>query len=431
MVTIAAVVTAAAVLPTAGSDPAYVGKSVLVLSSPGRGPEQDAMMVVGYAQIFNDPPTIERLRTTEGLPPDAVDFEARTVGASPMLEIAATASNPEDAQDAATLMAGAFRDDINHVRQQGAEDAASKLEDEYNTLLAKAPVSPDGSANPTLEVLRQRIEAIRADTTNQLLDLQPRAGVGVTATGLVPNLAMGVLGGLLLGLLAALAAAKLSSRIPDSETMKEKTGVEPLVEVPRGSPHTHDRLREDRLRILASHIHLQDLPKSTVIAVTDCAGAAGARPLATALARLSAQQGYGTVLVYTDNSTSELREIGFNDALTDSALVYDALVAGDAPSLKILPAGSMIFDRYSRMTREKIDAVFDELRTCADTIVVAAPPVTDVIESQSLCAAADMSLMVVSSRATRAGEVTAALRTLEAARADVVGAVLIEASGGH
>ena len=86
--------------------------------------------------------------------------------------------------------------------------------------------------------------------------------------------------------------------------------------MPNGGSIESARLREDRLRTLANIVSLQDLPKSTVIAVTDSRGVRGARDLAEALARSSAQQGYRTVLVYADNdATRPAGGAGFNDAL--------------------------------------------------------------------------------------------------------------------
>ena len=58
-------------------------------------------MAVGYATLFNEPATIDRLRATTKIPED-VTFEARTVAASPILTIEATADDPKVAQDAAT-----------------------------------------------------------------------------------------------------------------------------------------------------------------------------------------------------------------------------------------------------------------------------------------------------------------------------------------
>jgi polysaccharide biosynthesis transport protein len=424
---VTAIALAGSVLPTMLAEPQYVGKSILMLSSPGRGPEQDAMMVVAYAQMFNQLPTIERLRASNGLPDD-VTFEARSIGSSPILEIEATATEPGEAQDVAALMSAAFRDDINFVRLRGAADTAQKLEEEYDGLLAVAPASPDGSANPLLLALRERIDAINTDTTNQLLDLQPRAGVEAIPTGMLFNVASGAVGGVLLGILSALTVARMSSRLRDSTDVIEKTGIKPLVEIPDGGTEARDVLREERIRALANQVHLQDLPKSTVLAVTDCAGARGARELAAALARLSAHQGYETVLVHADNFEPSLRQAGFNDALNDSALVHDLLVAGEAPALRILPAGSMIGDRYCRLTGDKVVGVLEELRTCADMIIVAAPSVMIASEAQIICATADFSMMVVSPDNTRSNDVTTAAQAFQDARVQVLGAVLMDES---
>jgi len=122
----------AAVLPSLITDPTYVGKAALVMSSPGRVPEQDAKMAVGYATIFNDPATIERLRATMKAP-EGVTFEARTVAASPIVTIEATAEDPKVAHESATNMAGIFRDDINSVRRKGTQSTLTELERELQS----------------------------------------------------------------------------------------------------------------------------------------------------------------------------------------------------------------------------------------------------------------------------------------------------------
>src|SRR5689334_13747372 len=68
----------------------YVGKSVLMLSSTNRSPDQDATVAVGYAKLFNEPETVERLKEAGDIP-EGIGFEAQTVAASPILTVAATA----------------------------------------------------------------------------------------------------------------------------------------------------------------------------------------------------------------------------------------------------------------------------------------------------------------------------------------------------
>jgi succinoglycan biosynthesis transport protein ExoP len=222
----------------------------------------------------------------------------------------------------------------------------------------------------------------------------------------------------------------LSTRLTNAGDLRDKTGVEPLVEVPAAGSVKRDRLRQDRLRTLANLVSLEDLPKPTVIALTDSRGGREARGVAEALAELSAQQGGRTVLIYADNDASQAGGAGFNDALAHSALVHEMLKDGDVESLKILPAGSTLADRYSLMTRERIAAVFDELRTDADTIIVAAPSMADTTDAQLVCAAADTTILVITRGSSRAGDVTSAAEALAKAHAVPWGAVLIDRPGG-
>jgi len=81
---IAGVGAAVAVLISLTQPTTYVGKSVLILSSTGRSPDQDATVAVGYAKLFNEPATVNRLRQAANIPDD-IQFEAQTVAASPIL----------------------------------------------------------------------------------------------------------------------------------------------------------------------------------------------------------------------------------------------------------------------------------------------------------------------------------------------------------
>ena len=286
-----------------------------------------------------------------------------------------------------------------------------------------------GTSNPYYAVLRDRIDSARALQSNALQPLQPRAGVTENAPNIASRLVQGAVGGLLLGILAALGLAAVSTRLTNAADLRDKTGVEPLVEVPAAGSVERDRLRQDRLRTLANLISLEDLPKPTVIALTDSRGARGARDVAEALAEISAQQGGRTVLIYADNDASPPAVgAGFNDALADSGLAHEVLIDGDVESLKILPAGSILADRHSLVTRERIDAVLGKLRTDADTIIIAAPAIAETTDAQLVCAAADVTILVVTRRSSRAGDVTSAAQTLANAHAVSWGAVLIDSA---
>jgi capsular polysaccharide biosynthesis protein len=414
----------AGLLPALTTAPTYLGKSVLVMSSPGRAPEQDTMMVVGYSTMFNEPATINRLESAADLP-DNVAYEARTVAASPILTIQAAADSPQLAQDAAQKMAEAFRDDINSVRQQGNEQSVKDLQAQLEAL--RAEPTPEGLANPALAALQDRINALQFDSTNQLQDLQLRAGVVEIKPNIKTNLALGVVAGLVLGLLGAVGLGSISTRLTNSSDVRDKTGVEPLVEVPTADATKHDRLRQDRLRNLANIVSFRDLPKPGVIAFTDSTGVHGARGLAEELAKLTAQQRNRTVLVYADNEElGNANGAGFNEALAGTCPVPLVLEAGEVDALTILPPGSAHAERYANMTPSRITALLDELRTQADTIIIVAPPLTDSAETQVICGAADSTILVVATDSSRSKEVDSAREALDQAHATLLGAVLID-----
>ena len=405
--------------------PTYAGTSTLVLR--GAAPEQDAVMVVGYMSIFNDPATIARLRGTTKVPED-VTFEARTVAASPILAIEATADDPKVAQEAAYDMAEALRADITASQLAGIDGYIADLE---RQLAETPPLDPGGGTNPYYAFLQERIDSAQGLKSNTLQPLQPRAGVTENAPMIVSTLVQGAASGLVLGILAALGLAALSTRLMNAADLRDKTGFAPLIELPDAGSDKLKRVRQERLCTLANLISLEDLPTPAVIALTNSRGGQGARGIAEALAELSAQRGSRTVLIYADNDASPPADgAGFNDALVDSGLVHEVLKDGDVESLKILPAGPTLVDRYSLITRERIAAVIAKVGTSADTIIVAAPSIVETNEAQLVCAAADVTVLVVTRGLSRAGDVTSAADNLAKAHAVLLGAVLIDRPDG-
>ena len=90
--TVAVLALFVAVASSVFAHPTYVGKSTLLPS--GAGPQQGALMVLGYMTIFNDPATTTRLSAMTKIPED-VNFGggAWTVAVRPILTIEATADD--------------------------------------------------------------------------------------------------------------------------------------------------------------------------------------------------------------------------------------------------------------------------------------------------------------------------------------------------
>ena len=427
VVAIAALIVTLAGVSLLTAHPTYVGKSELIVSSPGIAPEQDAFLVQGFIALFNDPATVARLRAASHIP-DGITFEAKPVAASPILTIEAIADNAKAAETAAQDMAVAFRQDINAIHEAEKRQTLADL----TSQLDRAQPSSTNPINPMQAgPLQDQIFKTRNDTANELQDLQLRAGVTTNAQQGVGSLVLPAMGGLLLGLLAALGLSVLSTRLWSSADVRERTDVEPLVEVPESGSVARNQLREHRLRTLANIVSSGDLGMPKVVAVTDVHKARGAQDLAWALAEFWAKQGHRTVLVYAGDASCQEGSWGFIDALADLSWIDrfdEVLHDGAVASMKVLPGGSVVADRSSRVTRVRICALLDKLRPVADTIVVAAPPIADSTEAQLLCAAAERTVLVAAKGKSRAGDVTAAAEALAKANAVLLGAVLVEGS---
>lgn len=415
-------------IPSWNAPAKYMATSTLILTSSQH--LDDTTLVVGYSTLFNDPATIGRLRTSHGIPAD-VEFAGRTVAASPILAISAMATDPRLAQDSAQTMAEAFRDDVNAVQKSAYESAIRSNKQQLDALLSKPP-GPDGIPDPLIPILAQRLDTLRSELTSQLQDLQLRGGVVEVESKRLFGLATRAVGGLLLGIVAALGLAAVSTRLDSAADVLDRTGIEPLIDVPAGGSEPRNRLRRERLRTLANIVSMQDLPKSSVVAFTDCRGAREARDLADAVATLSAEKGYQTVLVHADNDARQHTEgAGFNDVIAFSDLADSVLKDGAVGGLKVMTSGPFVADRYSLISRERMTALVDELRLNADIVVVAAPPIADTIDAQQICAAADFTIVVVGRRSSRAGDVTAAVDSLADARAILLGTVLADETVRH
>ena len=295
-----------------------------------------------------------------------------------------------------------FSEDINSVRQQGTEKAIVDLQRQMNDL--RAQPQPIGIVDPQLGAMQERLDAMKSDTTDQLTELQLRAGVTEVAPVVGFNVAAGIFGGLLVGVFGAIGLASLSTKLRTADDLLHKTGFEPLAEVPAAGSVDLVGLRDERIRALANTISLQDLSKSPVIALTDCGHARAAFDLAQGLAELSARQGLQTVLVRVDAAGADSAEKGLADALADTSLVPALLQAGQGEMLTIIPQGSPTAGR-SFMTRERLSSVLDEFGTRADTIIMVAPPISDTTDTQIVCAAADLTILVAGVGSTTATDV--------------------------
>jgi len=188
---------AAAVAATVLTPTTYTGRSSLIVSSNNRSPDQDAVLVQGYVDLFDDAAYQAQLLDDAGVE-EPVELSARAAAASPILVISSTADDPEVARASAAAAARAFQADINDVR---ATEQEAKIAELQNRIDARRRT--DGDDSGTVNALRTELIRLEADRTDQLQELQLDAGVADQAPSVVRNVGLGLVGGLLLGAVLA------------------------------------------------------------------------------------------------------------------------------------------------------------------------------------------------------------------------------------
>jgi capsular polysaccharide biosynthesis protein len=441
VVGIAAVCALGAVAATVTQGTTYTGRASLIVSSNDRSPDQDAVLVQGYAVYFADPSLQSKL-LTDAKVPAGVSVSASAAAASPILLVDATAADPVTAQAAANAVALAFRRDINRVRVANNAAALAQLQRELRrNLVLAGKAGPYRPAQAVLTAvitdIQDRILQIRGDQVNLLQVLQLNGGVSESSPRLVRNVVFGLFGGLIIGVLAALGVGRMSNRLRTRTDISERLGLSTLAELPRAGTSGGARERRLRLRQLADLVRVQ-VREPAVVAVTAPRQGAGTATVARGLARQWAEQGYPTLLVCagTDSEIPVPRagrrggdgpEFGLVDF--PRTAVWAALSSSISPG----PVSGMWVvtpRRSSGDTDEEID--LDEIRrllaqteSLATFVIIEAPPVIDSVDAQLLCAAAGRTLLVVESPATRTAEATEAVAVLEHTNAGLLGAVLV------
>lgn len=185
----------------------YTGRSSMIMSSNNRSPDQDAVLVQGYVDYFNNGAYQSQLLERAGVD-ESVSVTARAAASSPIMVVEVTSSSARSAQRAASDVASAFREDVNEERANEKAREVAELQARVDELLATPLV---GSAYAA-ELLQERIAMVQVDHTNELQVLQLEGGVSTVTPDTTTNVLLAGLGGLLLGILAALALDRLFPR---------------------------------------------------------------------------------------------------------------------------------------------------------------------------------------------------------------------------
>jgi hypothetical protein len=398
----------------------YTGTATLITVSQS-APDQTASLATGYVDMFLQPSFQRTLHARLGLPAD-VSLTAQTAGSSQIIFISATDPDASTAQRAAADAAGEFLGEVNanlqHNRDSLIDQMRRAIEADAKATTAYNPV-------PVEIDMQGRINAVNADTSNDLQILQSDAGVTAKSSGSKRTIAVALVGGLVFGCLLAWVLGAASRRLSSPAELMEKARIEPLVVIPPGGGTRAELQHERQLRQLAATVALLDVPKPAVVAVAAVERTPETDEIAESLARYRADHGARTVLVHADGTPAPLDAV---EGDIESVAVKWLLVSSESGGRmrEVFPVGDSQ-DVDGLLGMEHLDKLVTSLRSRADLIVIRSPAISESAESYMVCSVADRTVLVVASGSS-VDSVVAARDQMERVGVPLLGVAFVERS---
>ncbi len=419
VVTIALAAVLAGAVYSFTAAPSYTARFILFVSSPGRVPEEDAVMVLGYVDLFNDPAYQSRMRESSELPPGTT-FEARMAASSALVYVEATAGSAGEAMDAATALATNFRWDVDAVRRAERDASIAALRAQVDEIRESADGEiPSEFSIQRITELENQINLMQGDSTNQLQVLQPNGGVSVSEPSPLRDIPIALAGGMILGSVVAVVTSLLSGRLGTAHDVRARTGVTPLVDLPRSGSRKANQLRALRLTRLAAIFGRGKVPRPGVVSVVAPTATPATGEVARAIAAYWAAEGERVVLLRAD-----LRRPLPDDPADGPAPAGDS--GSGAATVREIPLGHLLANPDAPVNRAGFTEVLDRVRAGADLVVVQAPPLLEDPGSHSVCAAADSTVLVLDRARARVASTRESAELLDDAH--LAGGVLLDAA---
>jgi Mrp family chromosome partitioning ATPase len=339
-----------------------------------------------------------------------------------LLYVTATAGEPQLAADRANAVAGAFVEEQRAVTRRRYTRAREGLIAELER------VRSDPAAAEQESAIRQRLSELSVALANAGSDLQiaQRGEVPDSPTSPRP-LRNGIIAfflSLFLGVIVALGRDQLVPRVTGSRELGSLLDMPILATVPYLRRRLGHRRRllsgieYESYQTLGASVRFSLPPESTarVLLVTSALHAEGKSTVTARLGRALAQSGHPTLLVSADLRWPTLHELvevpagpGLTELLADAEARADPIEldrqiegtlrrldgAPRSADLDILPSGSKPGQPAQLLGSDAAELVFDRLRGLDYSyILVDAPPVLGISDTQSLARFADSLLWV-------------------------------------
>jgi receptor protein-tyrosine kinase len=317
-----------------------------------------------------------------------------------------TATDPDPAR--ATRLANAFADQYIAFRARSDTQSIQAAEADLRRQLEGLPA--DAVERRDLQESLQRLGALRAVATGDARIIGRAAGGEPASSGLAQTVVLAIVIGLAIGLTLAFLLESFDRRIKSVEDFEREYGLRALTLVserafkPRSAGERRDDL--EPFRILRNALDFARVTRDLrSVLITSAVPGEGKTTVAVDLAHAMALTGRPVVLVELDlrrpTFTRHLdvdAERGVTTALVGHATVTELLQEplADLPNFSVLPAGPLPPNPAELLESAALNDLLGELAREGVTLVLDAPPLIPVADSQVLLnqSAIDAALVV-------------------------------------
>ncbi len=361
--------------------------------------------VKSYLKIINTPYVLDPVRQTLHLGMTVQDLSRKVSANVPLDTVVVDVSAEDESPD-------------------GAKNIANAVVEEFSKAVPRLEADNGGTSPVAVTVVRH------AETPTSPSSPQFR-----------PNLALGLIAGLVLGLGIAMLRDRLDTAIKGPGDVMASTGLNPIgtihadreaergLVVADGHSGTPRAEAFRRLRTNLQYVAVDRKPRSIV--VTSARPGDGKSSTACNLAISLAQAGRRVVLVEADLRRPSFGKYlniepgaGLTSVLTGAADVMEVLQPWGSDGLLVLASGPIPPNPAEILGSRGMTDVLRQLNSEFDYVIIDSPPLLAVADGAIVAAAADGVLLVAAARQTKRGELMAALGSLNAVDALLLGVVL-------
>jgi succinoglycan biosynthesis transport protein ExoP len=321
------------------------------------------------------------------------DVQVEAAPNANVLDIVAATGDPQESAQLANAFASQYIAFRTKSELEGINTAAAKLQHEIASLPAGAP------ERTTLEQSLQRLSGLRA-VAGGGANIIGSATPPSTPAGkkLSTTILLGLIAGIALAISIALLIEVFDRRIKTLEECEREYRLSTLTSVPQSAfranrPETREEALE-AYRILRGELDFAAVTRQLdTLLVTSAISGEGKTTVAVELARVIALAERRVILMEMDLRRPAFREHfdvdpagGLTAALTDRAPLAQLLEEpiADLPQLSVLPAGRLPHNPSEMLSSPRIAEIISELAAQADMVIIDAPPLNPVADTQVL-----------------------------------------------